>query len=505
MNTTPGANSTWRSLGAVFHTLLAGWAVSLVVRFLAPRALGPEAFGLYASLDALAQTLLVIVSWGFLDWSARRAAEDPSFVATHAAAVLQSALLLCVPALALVVAAAAVLGHTPWTWPFFAGVGAWLLLGEANQVALRLRHLQGDYAASGRLTRRYRFAWGLGAVGVLGACAAGALSPTAAIAGLAAVGIVAEGARLAHLVALSRLHVFPPVPAGALRAVLVEASPFFTNRVIVSAYLRAPALLLGSALVPGGVAQMGQYGVALTVNNLVLMFVPALQSVILPALARARAAEEAGTDVSSDTGSGARKGYGESLARALTAVLAASGLVAGGLVCLAGPFVTSVFGDAYAPAAAVVRVTAPTLVVTYVLVLLNFHLILQGRERLLVRWSLAGLVVTVAASAAFLATDVFSAKAVGAAAASTLCEVSLLGAFVALAKPRAWVSAALVRAFVIVVAFLGAAYGVGALAQGRPVVFALGAATAWTVCYLAAVGLACGRDLKETFAAWRTS
>jgi O-antigen/teichoic acid export membrane protein len=432
----------------VFHTLLSGWIVSLSVRVLAPRMLGEETFGYFASMDAIAQATMVLSSWGFLEWSTRRFAQSDTFLSHEAPVVVRAMFLLALPAFLLLLGAGLALGHSFNDLPVLLLAGVVVLLMEMNLVALRLAQFSGDFERSGQLTRRYRLCWGILACLALASVRFASLDTLVGLCLFLSAGVVTEATRLFHL--LSRLVTPPFRETKGLQSVgqvLGQSFSFFAARVSVLLYLRVPALSLTAYLAAreSGLVQMGHFGVALTVNGLVLMFIPALQSVLLPHLALLKQKQPAV--------------YSGVFREALVVILILGGLVAGGVSCASGALVPFIFGEAYASASPVVVMSAPSLLLSYALVVLNFYLVLEGREKLMARLSFGGLLLTIATSLCFvhLWSASFSSSAVAAAASLTVTEAVLFCVYFWLSRPWTWANSRAVFVFFSVAGCLGLA------------------------------------------------
>lgn len=442
------------TLGA---SLAATGTIALAVRLLIPRLLGPDAFGDLRLAESLAEIVFILLTFGVDIRLRSEAAIDPARVKDYLGGlvVLRVGVGLAVVALAAV--SLSLWGTAPATVRLFVVAAAAQTLLVLNNSYGALEHAAGDVAWLARTSLAFKILWAVALIAVL-------LSAPNGLA-IVAVAVVAEAARFAWLTRRGlRHHALRLRPRLGLAAVAVGASlPFFVNSVAHTLYGRIGIGWLAGA---AGSAEVGLYAAAANLTAIALLGIPLLSWVLVPSAARAaaRSPEELHAVVAG------------TLRAALLGAVPVSAVI-----WLAGDvLLTILFGPAYAPAAAALRVIAPTVALTYASTVCALALLQQGRAWLVAGISLAGVMLMVALNAVLVPGGGElrgqGAGALGAAWALLLTEVAVT-VVLAWCSRRLWSQAELVRTV--------AALGAGAAAMAA-------VATAWPapapVGALAAVG-----------------
>jgi O-antigen/teichoic acid export membrane protein len=168
---------------------------------------------------------------------------------------------------------------------------------------------------------------------------------------LAAPILAAEVLKAGVLLHLARSHagLKLSVDARATRLVLVAALPFFLNDAAIATNGKVDVTLLG---IIASKTEVGWYGAAWAIAGMTMMVSPLLGWVLMPMLSRAAAQSQ--------------EELTRLIRRGLEGIISFSVPVTLALALGAETWVRLMFGEVFAPAAAVLRLLAPIFVLTYV-------------------------------------------------------------------------------------------------------------------------------------------
>jgi O-antigen/teichoic acid export membrane protein len=338
-------------------SLMATWAVGLVVSFAVPRRLGPEHFGVLYYAESFTGAAFVVCGLGLDTYIQKAVSTKPQ----HASDFFGTAMALR-GLLSAVVLAAVVLyertghGGTPETVAavFMYGLTQVLLTLNASLSALLQSATKvGRLAISNVVSK---VLWGGGVLTALYFRAPVWL----VIVPLFATELL-KSAVLGYVVR-REISLRLRFDVGATRKVLAESRPFFIN----TAAFTIGSMLDGAMMKHlASAEELGWYGGAKRIAALALLLSPLVSWILMPLLTRARARSDAE--------------FFAVLRRATEAVLV--GAIPATMLLSVGAdvWIHILYGTAYDPAIASLKVLAPSFVLTYVAVLLSTALILFDR------------------------------------------------------------------------------------------------------------------------------
>ena len=384
--------------------------IALVVRLLLPRLLGPEAFGELRLAESFAEMLFVLLTLGVDQQLRREAALDPARARRYLTGVTLWRLGCAVIGIA---AFLGILRLTGASWPvtqmfLVLAVGQTFLV--LNNSFAAYEHAAGDVAWLARTNFGMKLVWAGAIIAALTGLRSGL--------GVAMAGATIETIRFIWLLTRGmRRHGFTRQPDMRMAGTAIVASmPYFIHLLAHSLYARLGIGWLGAVSTE---VEVGLFGAAATFAGVALLGMPLLSWVLVPSASRAAAQSPAQFE---ELVSGALR----------TSLLAAVPLAF--LFHIAAPdLLAFAFGEAYRPAAPVLRLLAPTFALAYVATVCAIVLLQRDQVRQVATISIGGLVVT-AALDAFL---VPAYGAAGAALATLITEVIVTTLLVRAARP-AW-------------------------------------------------------------------
>ncbi|HEY3449715.1 MAG TPA: oligosaccharide flippase family protein [Myxococcales bacterium] len=351
-------------------SLVATWGVALAVRILLPRHLGPELFGPLTFADAFATLCFVPLSMGVELYIRKEVALRPQHASDFFGGVvllraLATALLFGVMALVLELT-----GRPPEVRAVVYLFGAGQFFVYLNTSLAALLHARGRVDGLSLVSIATKVVWA-------------ATIPLLLVAGLGLPGIalaflLSEAVKAA---ALSRLvgkavDLELRLDLRATLAALAASLPFYVNQLAQTAYSKLDVNVLAFTVDDASV--VGWYGAASSLAGLALLVTPLIGWVLTPYLSRELERSPAAFD--------------EALRRSVQVVLAIAIPTSLMLAVGADVWVRVMFGEKFAPAAAPLRLLAPTFVLTYVNTLTAIALIVLGRGWEVTRTSLLGMV-----------------------------------------------------------------------------------------------------------------
>jgi O-antigen/teichoic acid export membrane protein len=346
-------------------SLLSTWGIALAMRFWLPRRLGPGLFGALSFADAFAATFFVALGLGLDPYVRKEIALRPThasdfFGGTLAARALLWAILA--PIMGVVLAAMHTAPELRRAVQVFALAQFFVATNATLSAFLQAK---GNVGAMSALAVATKIVWALGA--------AFAVLANVGLSGVALAYLVSELIEALVLFHLASRHLGLAlrIDLRATRDVLLRSLPNFVNALATTAYLKLDMTLL---TLTGDAREAGWYAAAAAIAGVALLLAPLLGWVLLPTLARAAARSRV-----------------ELFARIRSAneivlVIAVPAALFLGLGSELA--VRTLFGAAFAPAAAALRILAPTFIVTYVAMVLATTLLMLERP-----WTLAGVAV----------------------------------------------------------------------------------------------------------------
>ena len=354
-------------------SLLVTWSVALVVRLYLPRHLGPSLFGSFNYSDNLAATCFVFLGLGIEVYIQKEIPVRP-----HHGDDFFGGTILLRGALSVLVFAGMVLivwlGHRP-----IAVLRTVLIFGAAqvlvtnNLTLASLLHASRTVGRLSLLNISSKVVWGLGV--------AVAVVMNAGVEALAFAFFVSELLRTIVLWMLVRdlLGLRLHFDRAATVRVALASLPFYLNNVAVTVYNKVDINIM-SFLTDD--RELGWYGSAANFANLAMLIAPLMGWVLMPQLSRAAAR-------SNEELMGLLR---RSIEGILSLAIPVSLLMGLG----ADVAVHYVFGPAFGPATASLRILAPMFVLTYLAMIGSTCLIMQGRAWALTVISMCGLALNAA-------------------------------------------------------------------------------------------------------------
>jgi O-antigen/teichoic acid export membrane protein len=349
-------------------SLLVTYGISLAVRFLLPRTLGPDVFGQYNWADGLSAAVFALSGLGIDPYVRKEVAVRPE----HASDFFGGVLLV----------------RTVISAVLMAGMAVYLVQEGEGQRLLLLAVLMGVaqifLALSNTLAAvlHARDAVdGLSIMNVVSKCVWGAATLAALFlnAPLWWFGLpllLSEALKAAVLYRLARKHagLVLRLDRSATRGILLAALPLFLSDLAIAASGRLDATILGHMTEK---REVGYYGAAWGISSMAMLLSPIISWVLLPMLSRA-AAES-------------KEALYAIIRRALETTVAFSMPVTLAMTVGADVWIHLLYGPAYAPARLTLQVMAPTYVLTYVAMTAGLCLLVLNRSWTVTRISLVGL------------------------------------------------------------------------------------------------------------------
>lgn len=368
------ASSTRDAQLALWNALKLGaslvftWGISLGVRFVLPRYLGPEQFGAYNFADAFAMTFFVFATVGADTYVQRELPVRPQHASDFFGGVLllRVALsLLLIAGMWLVLSVTGRAADVRLAAVIF-GVGQLFFVHNATFVAML--NARGTVDGMSVVNVLTKVSWGV--VVLL------AVLFHFGLVALAAAFVFSEALRSAALFRLCRKHLELRVRLSTpeLRAFLWKCAPFFVTTLALTLYSRLDVTLVGFLT---NDLELGWYSAATMVSNLGLLLAPLITAVLLPLFAKAKARSDDELTLS--------------IRRSLEVVLMLAVPVSLALFVGADVWIRAVSGPGFEPGAMALRAIAPIFVLTYLAMLCASCLNLLDREWTVTRICLLGL------------------------------------------------------------------------------------------------------------------
>ena len=382
-------------------SLVFTWAIGIGVRLALPRFLGPSALGTLSFADAFTATFFVALNLG-VDVYVRK---QVSVRTAHASDFLGGVVALRVVltgVLLLAMSAEMQITHRPpevCRLVFIFALAQFFVTMNATLSALL--HAKGNVDGMSVLSVASKIAWGIGMLA--------SMSLGIGLWAFAAVLLVTEAVESAFLLALAARHLglILRFDLRATRSMIVASLPYYLTIFAATVYGKLDVTLLDLL---GNSREVGWYSASSTIASLTLLVAPLIGWVLMPAFARAAARSH-------------EELY--DLVRSSTRIIMTMAIPVSLLISLgADVWVRFLFGAAFLPAAAAVRILASTFVMTYLGIVYAMTLTMLERAWALTAVSGCGLAVNVALN---LVLIVPSMKAFGDGGGGAGCALAVLG------------------------------------------------------------------------------
>jgi len=362
-----------RNTLALGGSLVATWTVALGVRLLLPRLLGPESFGAFQFADAFTTAFFVVTSLGVETYIRKEVSTRKDHASDFIGGLLVLRVVLSVLVIAAMVALMHATGRPIRIQRLVLLFAAYQFFSVLNETGAALLHAVGAVDGLAVLNVGAKVVWGAGILG--------ALSLGAGVEGVAVALTTSEALKTGVLLLLARRHLDLRLAVDVRHtlAVLTASLPFYLNYLAHSVYGRLDVSLMSFLTVD---TEVGWYGAAQNLAGLALLITPLMGWVLLPMFSRAAAVSEQHLDAV--------------VCRTLEAVLSAAVPVTLILGLGADVIIPAVFGSAFAPAVASLRILAPIFILTYVAMVAATVLIRLERGWAVTAISLCGLAVNAA-------------------------------------------------------------------------------------------------------------
>lgn len=354
-------------------SLFATWSVAIFLRFLLPRFLGPEYFGVLSFSDSFAATYFIFLGLGIETYIQKEIPVRPQ----HASDFMGGVLLLRVSlsaGLLMALAGTLYLTHrSAQTLQLVLIFGMAQLLISVNNTLAALMQAHGTVGRLAIANVVSKLLWGGGTMALL--------IVRAPLWMIAATTFGSELIKTVFIWSLVRatFKLDLRLDWKMLRMVLIASVPFYVNSVVITLNSKLDVTLL--EFLTSDPVQVGWYSAAANLAGITLMLSPLLIWVVLPLLSRAakRSREE----------------LWEIIRRAIEGIFLVTLPVILMAVLGAELWITIVFGKAYAPAAMAVRTLCPLVMLTYLAMLLSMTLVILERPWTLTIISMIGLTTNV--------------------------------------------------------------------------------------------------------------
>ena len=352
-------------------SLVGTWAVALGIRIYLPRHLGPSEFGTFQFADGFTTAVYVIGSLGLETYIGKEVAtriEHASdfFGGTLALRLLLSALVTIVAVYGLRYG-----GKTDTVIQLVLIMAAAQVLTNLNSAHAALLQAAGTVDGLSILNITSKLFWAA-AIGL-------ALGMGGGVRSVATAMLVSEFLRTVGLVVLSRklVHLKFRWDQSATIAVIIASAPYYVASLAQTVYARIDVSVMSFMT---NDAEVGWYGSASNIAGMSLLLSPLIGWVLLPLTSRAAARSTDELAVVSR--------------RAMELILTIAFPISLALFLGADLIVPTVFGEAFRPAIASLRVLAPLFIFTYAAMVGGTMLVRLERGWALTWISIGGMIAT---------------------------------------------------------------------------------------------------------------
>jgi O-antigen/teichoic acid export membrane protein len=382
-------------------SLVFTWGIALAMRLLVPRFLGPVRFGTLNFADGFTTAFFTILSLGADAYIRKEVAVRPSHASDFFGgmsvlrAAMTAGIFVAMGTIMVLSGRPAEVQHVVYIY----GVAQFFV--NANATLSAMLHAKGRVGAMSVLAVATKIVW---AVGVLAAMATGAGLWAYAASYLASEAIETG---VLYLLGQTHLELRFRVDRAATKAMLIACLPLYLSAFATTAYGKLDVSLLEFM---GSTKEVGWYGAASGVAGLTLLITPLIGWVLMPMFARAIARS--------------RDEFNHQIRRSMELILTVA-IPASLLINLGADFwIHLIFGNAFMPAVAALRVLATMFVLTYVAIVYAIVLIMLERSWTLTKISLMGLVVNPILNVLLIRP---SLRAFGDGGGGAGCAIAMLG------------------------------------------------------------------------------
>ena len=348
-----------RNIAVLLGSQAVTWSLALVLTIMVPRYLGPDGVGQLRLGAALWAFAVVIGELGTNMLVILEFAHDPALGFALVKPVLRLRLLGAFLGIVGVLTFVLLAGYDLETSVVVGIVGIGVLIGMMADVA---RGALFGFQWMTVTAQTDVIAKVVTVVVVVGVLIAG--GDTVAVAVAMIVPAVVSGVLLFRALRTKRDRVNAPHPSPPARAVLKRSSPFLYSSIVVAGYSSLDVVIISLVATE---TEVGWYAVAATLMGTLLFLPNTIVTSLFPALAQVHE-ENAGA-------------ASELLARALRTTMIFAFPISVGIMVVAGPLVTLLFGSDFTPAGAVLAAGGIVLLLMFPTILIGGIARATGRVR----------------------------------------------------------------------------------------------------------------------------
>ncbi len=381
------SDETRKDVGTAFRSglklgasLLASWGVALFLRFLLPRFLGPERFGIFNFSDTFAATYFVLLGLGVETYIQKEIPVRPQHASDFYGGVMALRVVLSVILLGALALTLHLTHRSMEVQKLVMLFACGQLLVNVNATLAALLQARSSVGGLAIINVIGKVIWGAGVL--LGLVFR---APLELLAG-ALVTSEALKAVILYRVVKREFELVVRFDYRALKAVLVASIPFYLNGIVVTLCSKLDITML--EFLTGDNEQVGWYSASANVASLAMLLSPLLIWVVMPLMSRAAA-----------------RSHDELwwiVRRAIEGIYVVTLPII--LMCVLGAdvWIRILFGKAFEPAAMSLRAQAPLFMFTYLAMLLSMTLIVLERPWKLTVVSTVGVIVNPILTAIFV-------------------------------------------------------------------------------------------------------
>jgi len=353
-------NVIGRNIAVLLGSQAVTWSLALILTIMVPRYLGPDGVGQLRLGAAVWAIAVVVGELGTNMLVTLEFAHDPSLGFALIKPVLRLRLLGALLAMAGVLVFVLLAGYDLETSVVVGIVGIGLLISMVSDVA---RGALFGFQWMTVTAQTDVIAKVLTVVVVVGVLLAG--GNTVAVAVAMVTPAIASAILLFRALRTKRDHTITPHPSPSERVVLKRSSPFLYSTIVLAGYSSLDVVIISLVATQ---TEIGWYAVAATLMGTLLFLPNTIVTSLFPALAQAH---------ESDAGAA----Y-ELLARAIRTTMIFAVPISVGIMIVAEPLVTLLFGADFAPAGAVLAAGGLVLLLMFPTILIGGIARATGKVRI---------------------------------------------------------------------------------------------------------------------------